>query len=121
MLFIITPDDTEVPKISFLPQLDYTNFLELFWRPYFIILSGQTLIRFGGENIILTFTTYDKNTCYTDVGYGCKRLLILSTKLYFRLQSYIIHIEKSLKYIYTIIWLYTLSSLVLEALFYISI
>ena len=34
MLFIITPDDIKVLKTSFIPLLDYTNFLELFWEPY---------------------------------------------------------------------------------------
>ena len=35
----------------------------MFWRPYFIILSDQTLARLGVDNIISTFKKHDKTTC----------------------------------------------------------
>ena len=74
MLFNKTPDDKNVLKTLFIRQFDYTHFLELFWRPYFIILSGQILIRFWVENIISTFKEHDKNTCLDRCGMRLRTL-----------------------------------------------
>ena len=51
-----------------MPKFDYTNFLELFCRPFYIVLTGETLVRFCIDNITSSFKNHDKNTCLDRSG-----------------------------------------------------
>ena len=52
----------------------------------FHYVSGQTLVRFGVENIILTFQKHDKNTCLDRCGMRLRKFTD-----FFKLAIFILH------------------------------
>ena len=65
MLFIITPDDENVLKTSFIPHLDYTNSWNCSVDPISLFFCQVILIRLGLRAV---FQTYDKYTSLDRCG-----------------------------------------------------